>query len=160
MRRAAAAIVLLFGSLAVPQVRAQAPARVSAARELLDAMQIGPTMFAGATSMIELQVKQNPELAPYRDVMLEWVGKYLTADAAIPELAVIYANTFTESELQELTTFYRTPTGQKMVAHQPELTQQAAALGQKIALAHKADLEAMVRARASQLGKPSPLKVD
>lgn len=158
MRCAAVAILLLLCELAsnVPQAGAQTPAQLAAAREALEAMHLGPTMVAGATSMIEIQVQQNPVLAPYREVMLEWAGKYLTAEAALPEMAMVYANTFTEGELRELAKFYRTPTGQKLVANQPELTRQGAAVGQKIAVAHQAELEAMIRAKAGELGQTSP----
>jgi uncharacterized protein len=146
--------VLLF--LAPPTARAQSPAQLAAARELMEVLQIGPTMAAGSTAMIELQVQQNPLLAPYRKVMLDWAAKYLTPEAAVPEIAAVYARNFSEGELRELTAFYRTPTGQKFVSQQPELTRQGAAVGQRLAAAHQAELEEMIRARAAELGQPSP----
>jgi hypothetical protein len=160
MRRVLTATVVLSAWLALTaaDARAQSSNQLAAARELVESLQLGPTMQAGATTMIELQVKQNPLLAPYRQVMLDWATKYLTAEAVLPEFAEIYAQTFTERELRELTAFYRTSTGQKLVAQQPELTRQGAAVGQKIATAHQAELEVMISARASELGQPSPGK--
>ena len=43
----------------------------------------------------------------------------------------IYAARFTQAEIEDLTQFYRTPTGQKYLAELPALTQKAVAFGQQ-----------------------------
>jgi len=45
-------------------------------------------------------------------------------------LATVYAANFTAQELQDMTAFYRTPTGQKMLERLPTVMQQSMQLGQ------------------------------
>ncbi len=45
-----------------------------------------------------------------------------------PQVAKLYAETFTEAELRDIVAFYETPTGQKVAAKLPGLFQQATAL--------------------------------
>lgn len=43
----------------------------------------------------------------------------------------VYAARFTQAEIEDLTKFYRTPTGQKILAELPAISQEAAAFGQQ-----------------------------
>ena len=122
-----------------------------AALELLRLTGLERSMVAGATAMIESQAKVNPELAPYRDVMLEWARKYLTWEAMAPALVKIQVELFTEDELKEMIAFYRTPTGQKCLVKLPEMVQRGAAVGAELGKAHQRELEDMVLARKKEL---------
>jgi hypothetical protein len=128
-----------------------AAATVAAATELLEIMEVERLMQASATSMLEMQVRAQPVLAPFRDVMMEWMRKYVTMEVMGARLASVYAESFTESELRDLIAFYRTPTGQKLARLQPELTQRGAEVGQQVAQEHQAELEQMIRKRAEEL---------
>ena len=46
-------------------------------------------------------------------------------------IAAIYARNFTAAELREITAFYKSPGGQKLLDKQPALLQESAAIGQK-----------------------------
>ena len=125
----------------------------AAAAELLHVLGIERNMMAGATAMIDVQVRQNPLLSPYRDVMLKWAGSFMTWDAVSGQLIDLYAQTFTEAELKELTAFYKTPTGQKALTELPGLMQKGAAIGADLGKAHTPELEKMIRDRQEEIQK-------
>ncbi|MFQ5701670.1 MAG: DUF2059 domain-containing protein [Acidobacteriota bacterium] len=122
-----------------------------AALELLRTMGVDRTILAGADTMIDLQLKQNPILVPYRDVLEEWIRKYLNWETVGPEFVDLYVNAFSEVELLEMSQFYRTPTGRKVLEMMPVLMKKGAAIGLAIAREHSAELDEMIRARASEL---------
>ncbi|MGD0850878.1 DUF2059 domain-containing protein [Bradyrhizobium sp.] len=47
------------------------------------------------------------------------------------QMASVYANNFTAAELHDLTAFYKSPTGQKLLRMMPVITSQTMAVGQK-----------------------------
>ncbi len=157
----AAALMLLLAAPAAAQapdssaksVSAPAPATVAAANELLGIMEVEQLMQASAASMLEMQIRAQPVLAPFRDVMMEWTRKYVSMDVMGARLASVYAESFTESELRDLIAFYRTPTGQKLARLQPELTRRGAEIGQQVAQEHQGELEQMIRKRAEEIEK-------
>lgn len=130
-------------------------AGLQSAEELLKVMHLEKVTMDGINAAFDLQIQNNPTLTPYRDVMHEWAGKYLTWDSFAPKIAALYAQTFTERELRELTAFYRTPTGQKALAEMANLFQKSAAIGQEIGQQHQKELQEMMRARAAQLEQAS-----
>ena len=148
--------VLGFGGMTV--VQESASSHDQAVLDLLRLMGLERTLMGAATAMVDAQITANPAIAPYRDVMLEWISKYFTWDAMVPDLSKIYKETFTESELRELIAFYQTPTGQKSLAKIPELMQKGAAVGVTLAQQHTAELEVMLQERKKQIeaGKQTP----
>ena len=62
-------------------------------------------------------------------------------DAAFrQDVARVYADVYTEKEMKEITNFMQSPTGRKMIAKQPELTQRIGALGQAKIKAHDTEI--------------------
>ncbi len=54
------------------------------------------------------------------------------ADSFVNETAQIYARHFSIDELRQLTAFYKTPTGAKLLQKQPEITQEVISFSQKL----------------------------
>lgn len=124
-----------------------------AAEELLKEMNVETTMLAAANAILDVQTKNDPSMANYRDVIQKWMVKYFTLDVMGPRMTDLYVSAFTESELRELAAFYKSPTGQKSLTTMPALMQQGAQLGTEIAQQHSAELTEMIRARDKELGK-------
>ena len=124
-----------------------------AAIELLKLMDVERQMMGGASAMADAMVQQNPALSGYRDVLLEWAGSFMTWEVFGPQLVTMYADAFGESELREMTAFYRTPTGQKALRLQPELMSRGAQIGATEAQAHQHELQRMLEQRAAELQK-------
>ena len=55
-------------------------------------------------------------------------------DEMLAEMVPLYANNFTAAEIRELTAFYATPLGRKMMTMMPKLSAESMALSQKIVL--------------------------
>jgi hypothetical protein len=122
-----------------------------AATDLIDLMGLERQMMGGAAAMVDAMSSQNPSLAPYRDVILEWSESIMTWDAFGPKMIDIYTEAFSENELRDLIVFYKTPTGQKAIKLMPELVQKGAQLGAQEAQAHIPRLQQMIEARKAEL---------
>lgn len=126
--------------------------------EFLKVVGIERTMNASANAVVQGLIQVNPPLAPYREIIVQWANKHITWKAAAPEITKIYKDAFTELELRDVIAFYRTPSGQKVLLKLPEVMQQGAAVGAKLALAHTAELEKMLVEGSKQMQeKNSPL---
>jgi hypothetical protein len=125
----------------------------AAAMDLLVAMRLPATIPETAAAMIETEVSRNPGLLPYRDVMAQWLTKYMTWEAMAPELTKLYVATYSEGELKELATFYRSPVGQKSLAKMPELMQETAMIGARLGQPHSEELKQAMAARSEELQK-------
>lgn len=125
--------------------------QLDAARELLLTMDAEHVMVSAAITSIRMQGANNPFLAPYQDVLESWARKYLTWEAVGPGMTRLYAASFTEPELRQLTAFYRSPVGQKSLTVMPELMQRGSDIGAQIGKAHAQELVEMIQARQKEL---------
>jgi hypothetical protein len=135
MRRAITAVFVFALSTLVPgAVSAQdAPdhaARTIAAREFLKSSGAMETMIAAMRANVASQKEAMQEVPAefwvrFEDRMVK--GAPQLSDS----IAIIYARTFSLKELQELTTFYRSAVGRRLVEVQPHLIAEGAAVGQR-----------------------------
>jgi hypothetical protein len=123
---------------AVAQEASVDPARVAAAKELMDATGVTKQMDSMVAVMGEGFRKGARDagggdvadkLGDDFDARMKQLLSY--RDAMLGEFAVIYAQRFTVEELKAVTEFYKSPTGQKFVQAAPELMQEGAAIGIK-----------------------------
>ena len=77
-----------------------------------------------ADSVVQLQLRQNPQLAPHRETIKQFFEKYIGWQALKEDIATMYMQTFSEKELQDINAFYITPAGQKVITEVPQLVQQ------------------------------------
>jgi len=75
-------------------------------------------------SVVQLQIRQNPQLALHEKKLYEFFTKYIGWNALKNDIAAMYMNKFSEKELQEINAFYITPAGQKVINVLPELVQE------------------------------------
>ena len=75
-------------------------------------------------SVMQLQLRQNPQLVQYKDQMYSFFAKYIGWDALKNDLTDMYMQTFTEDELKSMNEFYISPVGQKVLNSLPELVAQ------------------------------------
>ena len=123
------------------------------AEELVRIMNLEKTTMAGVSASIEMQLKRDPAMQPYKDVFVQWAQKFLTWDEIGGKVVGIYADAFTDAELHDLIRFYKTPTGQKALAQQQTLMIQGASIGEAVAKEHLNDLQDMVRIRSEEIQK-------
>ena len=113
------------GGMARAQTPTPAPTAIAAAKELV--------IIKGATAMFDPLIPgviesakngflpTNPQLAqPLNEIAAELRKQYEPRrNEIIDEVAKIYAQHFTEQELKDLVTFYKSPLGKKMVTEEP-----------------------------------------
>ena len=114
---------------AVPALKPASAAAIAAAKEIL-VMKSAAAMYANAVPNLVEQTKnqllQN-NLNYQKDLneVAVIVAKALTGrEKEIGDgMALIYANEFTEQELKDLVTFYKSPLGAKMLVNEPRAIQ-------------------------------------
>jgi hypothetical protein len=121
-----------------------------AAEHLLTVMEAEKHLQKLAEQVLESQLKQNPQLAPHRDVMQRFLTKYLHWDSLKGDIITVYTQEFTEQELKKLTEFYKTPLGKKASEKMPRLAFAAGELGLRRAQEHQAELRQMIEERTKQ----------
>jgi len=113
---------------AVP-LKSASPAAIAAAKEIL-AMKNASAMYANAVPNLVEQTKNvlmQSNLNYQKD--LNEVAIIVAKNLAGREkeigdgMAQVYANEFTEQELKDLVTFYKSPLGQKLLASEPRAIQ-------------------------------------
>jgi uncharacterized protein len=117
------------GAQQPPPLKPASPAALAAAREILTMKDAG-AMYAGAVPNIVQRTKdqllQN-NLNYQKDlneVAVIVAQKMAGREKEIGEgMAKVYANEFTEQELKDLVTFYKSPLGQKLLASEPKAIQ-------------------------------------
>jgi hypothetical protein len=112
-----------------PTLKPGSPAAMAAAKEYLT-MKNAPAMYASAVPNIVEKVKTTllqANLNYQKDLneVAETVAKkYAGSESQITEMwATIYTNVFTEQELKDLVTFYKSPLGQKLLKDEPKAIQ-------------------------------------
>ena len=134
-RRLAAALVLAagFGLAVVPaqaqQAKPPSAAAIGYAKEILT-MKNASAMYANAVPNLVQQTKDTlmqSNLNYQKDlneVAIIVAQKLAGREKEIGEgMATVYANEFTEQELKDLVTFYKSPLGQKLLASEPRAIQ-------------------------------------
>lgn len=149
-----AAAILLMAAPAAAQEVAKDPARLAAAKELIE--------VTGAKKQIELMLdvmKQGVGAgaregggagagAAAEGEFAKFTARFQTyRDQMVEEFAGLYAEQFTAEELKEVTAFYRSGAGAKFIAVMPELMQRGGAIGQKYGLMAVRDIEAMKKGK-------------
>jgi uncharacterized protein len=113
------------------------PAAIAAATELLQALgtenqfqAVLPMLF---NQMRQVAVAANPAAGKeLDDIMPRLVEKFSSRKAdVVPMLAQVYARRLPIDDMKAMTIFFRSPAGQRFVATQPQLMQEAVVLGQE-----------------------------
>ena len=115
-----------------------------AARELIQMSLSEESYNQIMEQSLDMQINASPEIAPYRDVMMNYLQKYMSLGAIMDDLIALYVEYFTEDELRELADFYNTDLGKKSQVLMPELFQRGAEIGQRKVEENSAELQAML----------------
>lgn len=117
-----------------------AQSKSDAVNKLMNVMQMKQQIEKSAEKMIEIQMQARPQMAKYKDVMLNFFNKYLTWERLGDDVKETYSNLFTEQEIRALIDFYQTPTGQKLIKVKTKLSTKMAKISQQVVMAHQAEL--------------------
>jgi hypothetical protein len=136
------------------------PAAIAAAKEIL-AMKNAGAMFANAVPNLVAQTKNgltqtNLNYQKDLDEVAVIVAKQLAGrETEVGDaMAQIYANEFTEQELKDLVTFYKSPLGAKLLANEPRAIQFSMSYMNQWGQQFAATVDQAFRAEMKKRGKP------
>ena len=144
---------------AAPPAKPASPAAIAAAKEILE-MKHANAMYAQAVPSIVEQAKNNimqNNLNYQKD--LNEVAVVVAQGLAGREkeigegMAKVYAEAFTEQELKDLVTFYRSALGQKLLVAEPQAIQASIAYMRQWGQAFSQVVTAQFRAEMHKRGK-------
>jgi hypothetical protein len=147
---------ILIGAIALFQpamTRADEASHRKAAESLLSLMNMEAVMSQSIDQMLQMQIKQNPAIAPHEQEMKSFLKKYMSWAGLKDDMVKIYVDEFTESELDELNKFYQTPLGKKTLQRMPTLLSKGAELGQRRVQEHLPELQAAIAAKEKAKGE-------
>lgn len=126
---------------------------IATAKKLFTVMNLSENYKDTIKKGVEFQIRANPQLAPFRNVMLKFFSKYMGWDSIKDDLAKLYSDSFTVDEMNKLIKFYKTPVGQKAIKLIPSLYEKGGMIGQKKIQAHISELQQMIAEEAKKLQK-------
>ena len=105
-------------------------------------------------SVVQLQLRQNPQLVLHEKKVREFFKKHIGWNALKDELADMYMHKFTEKELTEINAFYITPSGQKVITVLPELVKERNQLAMTRLQKNIGELQQIVGAQSTTRKSP------
>jgi uncharacterized protein len=143
-------VVLLLGLLfaLAGGAQAQTPEKskhYKAAEDLLLTMNMKQSLDESLNQMLTLQLRNNPKLQPAEATLKQFFSKYMSWEALREDYIQIYMEEFTEKELKDMMSFFKTDTGRKMAAKQGTLMMKGAQLGQSKVQEHMSELQEMLQ---------------
>ena len=117
-----------------------------AAETLLTVIKTEQDIQESADRLAENLLKQNPQLAQHNTVVKTFITKYMNWPTLKEDVINLYVQAFTEDELKQLTTFYRSPIGQKAADKMPQLVDAGTQLGITRLRANREELDRMIGA--------------
>ncbi len=122
-----------------------------AAEELLVEMSMERTLEESIETTLSVQLQQAPQLVQFEDIMRAFLNKYMSWEYLKEHIVQLYVEEFTEQELREITAFYRTEAGKKLIELTPVLMNKGMAIGQKAVEEHLPELQQMILQRMQEL---------
>ena len=146
-------VFVLITALSMSSMSLADEASEKEAEKLLDMVGTQEVMEQSMSQMLDIQLQQNPALAPYKGVMMEFLNKNMSYESLKPDLVKMYSEEFTSSELREINAFYSTNVGKKSIEKMPKLMMQGGQLGATRVQENINDLQAMIQAESERIQK-------
>jgi hypothetical protein len=149
----------LSAGQAMAQAKPPTPAAIAAAKEILELKRAG-TIYANAVpnivqrtmdTLMQTNLNYQQDL---KEVAMVVAKNMSGREKEIGDgMAKIYAEDFTEQELKELVTFYKTPLGQKLLNEEPKAIQQSMQYMNQWAQTFAEEVNGQFRAEMRKRGK-------
>jgi len=97
-----------------------------------------------------------PKAEEMQQRMMALIADRLSWEKARPALIKVYSDTFTESEIDGIVAFYKSPPGQAMLEKMPQLMQKSMAVGQQLMGDVMPEIQRMKEEMKQQESNPTP----
>lgn len=146
IRVALLAVPLLAGAGA----RADQASHLQEVETLFRLTQMERKVNEGIDTLLALQLRQSPELAPRESVVRGFLERNIGWQALRSDLTALYLAAFTEEELKQMNAFYVTPVGQKVLTRVPELVEERNRLAAQRLKEHIGELQQALESAAGR----------
>jgi uncharacterized protein len=119
-----------------------------AAADLLALMDMEALLKRGIEDGLNAQLQGTPMAASLGPKIKGFLAAHLSWKALEPEFVALYQKQFTEAELQQLITFYKSPVGRKAISVMPALQMQGSQIAMAKVQSHMAELVQLLQAPA------------
>ena len=147
------AMVMLIAAGATA-VHADEASHRQAVEQLFELTAMQQKIDESVASVLALQLAQNPGLKPHQDVVNEFLERHIGWGSLKDALIGMYTQEFTEQEVNDMNTFYSSPTGQKVIERLPVLVQMRNQLASQRLQNNIGELEYEINARQKQPEHP------
>lgn len=120
--------LLLFSQLIFAQYT---ESHRNAVKQLLRIMNVEKTIIQATDIIFDNFSRNTPNFSQNEDLIRKYFSKYFTYDALEDEYVDIYCAEFTEEEIINLSEFYSTDLGKKLIIKLPVLLTKSSELGEK-----------------------------
>ena len=93
----------------------------ASAERLVSAMNLEQAVNESAARSLLEMLAQQPVWHAHQDILIDYIEARIGWEALRPSVIRLYAETFSETELDELTRFYLSPVGRKLAEQTPAL---------------------------------------
>jgi hypothetical protein len=101
-------------------------------------------------NVLALQIAQSPELSSHQDVVGEFLERHIGWGSLKDALSDMYMQEFTEQEVNDMNTFYSSPTGRKVIERLPVLVQMRNQIASQRLQENIGELQYEINARQKQ----------
>ena len=115
-------IILLIGAGQIT-VHADEASHRQAVEQLFELTAMQQKIDESVASVLALQITQNPALKPHQEIVSEFLERHIGWGSLKDALSGMYMQEFTEQEVNDMNTFYSSPTGRKVIERLPVLVQ-------------------------------------
>jgi hypothetical protein len=123
----------------------------AATERLLEQMNMQQLLDALIETSLSGQVRANPQLAGIESTLREFFRKYMSWESLKDDMVGLYMEAYTQREIEDLLSFYSTPTGKKSIRLMPELAGRGAQIGQRRVQEHLPELQQAIGARIQDM---------
>ncbi|WP_152020155.1 DUF2059 domain-containing protein [Aliarcobacter butzleri] len=116
----------------------------SQAEILLDKPIYEEMFLKGIKMGIEEKIKQAPQLLLFKDIMEEFVSKYINYEEFKPAFIKVFNDNFTQDELSQINRFESTKFAEKYNKQFPKIYEEIKTMYQNILIEHKEDLKKII----------------
>lgn len=124
-----------------------------AAWKLLQAMHFDTLFEQTVSQLVDFELDRHPEWTPYAPVVRKFFSETLDRKALQEALIGVYTARFSEQELDDITAFYSSPTGQKLLQQTPGLVTDIARIARQQVSAQEPQLRQALETAIHDAGK-------
>ncbi|PCI42761.1 MAG: hypothetical protein COB51_12500 [Moraxellaceae bacterium] len=147
--------LLVSGSVAYADSEAEKEAEI-----FMAIMGMEEVLERSMNTMLERQLKNNPGLTPFKELIREFLNKHVSYESLKPDMIQIYAETFSAEELRAINAFYKTDAGKKAIQKIPELMAKGGQIGVSRFKANISELQSLIKAESERMKQAHREKMD